>query len=215
MGDGDRRRRLAATVDGLDPVAGRAVHDAIARAEGPVRVQIAGRAGTGRSTVREHLEVSVREHLETSVREHLETSVRESLLSSAGVHLSVVTVDAPDVPDPVLDADVVVYVLPTRPDASSVHPADRAAVVAANPGCIVAVVAGGGARPDLGPTLPVHALDDPRFDAAVAECIAGAHRRRLDVFARTLAEIPASPAARDVLEAALDDAPTGTSGVHP
>ncbi|WP_226438279.1 hypothetical protein [Rhodococcus yananensis] len=207
MGDGDRRRRLAAAVDGLDPVAGRAVHDAIARAEGPVRVQIAGRAGTGRSTVREHLQVSV--------REHLEVSVRESLLSSAGVHLSVVTVDAPDVPDPVLDADVVVYVLPTRPDASSVHPADRAAVVAANPGCIVAVVAGGGARPDLGPTLPVHALDDPRFDAAVAECIAGAHRRRLDVFARTLAEIPASPAARDVLEAALDDAPTGTSGVHP
>lgn len=174
---------LAADVDRFDASAGRAIREAVARAVAPMRVQIAGRAGVGRA------------------------AARRSLPPLPGAEVSVVTVDSPDLPEPVLDADVVVYVLPVRPDPVSVHPADRAALTAVDPRRIVAVVAAGATvLPELTALAmaPARTLDDPALPDAVAGCAAGARAARLDAFTRTVAQIPASPRARDVIEAVLD-----------
>ncbi|MFF2111947.1 hypothetical protein [Rhodococcus koreensis] len=93
---------LAAEVAALDEAAGDRVRAAVAAFRAPVRVQTAGRAGVGRSTV-------------------------AAALTAGGVDGAVVeesdAVDVPGAPDPVLDGDVVVYVL-----VEAVRDADRDAV---------------------------------------------------------------------------------------
>ncbi|MEE2035298.1 hypothetical protein Q8814_24860, partial [Rhodococcus sp. CC-R104] len=104
-------QRLAAELDRLDADAGRTLHAALARRTAPLRIQVAGRAGTGRG----------------SVRRSLDTVLGDVVFEDA-------IVDAPDGPEPVLGGDVVVYVLPTRLDPVSVHPADRAALAGLDAG---------------------------------------------------------------------------------
>ncbi|MFE5699687.1 hypothetical protein, partial [Rhodococcus koreensis] len=93
---------LAAEVAALDEAGGDRVRAAVAAFRAPVRVQTAGRAGVGRSTV-------------------------AAALTAGGIDGAVVeesdAVDVPGAPDPVLDGDVVVYVL-----VEAVRDADRDAV---------------------------------------------------------------------------------------
>ncbi|MFE7421539.1 hypothetical protein [Rhodococcus sp. NPDC057529] len=90
---------LAAEVAALDEVAGDRVRAAVVAFGAPIRVQTAGRAGVGRSTV-------------------------AAALAAGGLAGAVVeeadAVDVPGAPDPVLDGDVVVYVL-----VEAVRDADR------------------------------------------------------------------------------------------
>ncbi|MEV5648181.1 hypothetical protein AB0L57_08015 [Nocardia sp. NPDC052254] len=87
--------QLVATVRvGADPLIADQLAAAAARHRRPLRIQLAGRAGAGRSTL-----------------------LRALALMSAE---ETAPVDRPGAPDPVLDADLVVYVL-----AGSLQPADR------------------------------------------------------------------------------------------
>ncbi|MBV6759303.1 hypothetical protein [Rhodococcus opacus] len=99
---GGKLTDLAAEVAALDEVAGDRVRAAVAAFGAPIRVQTAGRAGVGRSTV-------------------------AAALTAGGIDGAVVeeadAVDVPGAPDPVLDGDVVVYVL-----VEAVRDADRDAV---------------------------------------------------------------------------------------
>lgn len=177
-------RRLADEVDRLDPDAGRMLHGALAGYTAPLRIQVAGRAGVGRGNVQRALSV---------LPGAWESAAWESAL-----------VDVPGVPDPVLDADIVVYVLPTRLAPTSIHPADRRTLDTLDPRRVVVVVAGD--TPVSGLTTPVFVQDDPHLDATIADRVDGAHLLRLEDFVRTVAGIAASPQARDVIEAALEDA---------
>ncbi|MDV6283951.1 hypothetical protein [Rhodococcus jostii] len=98
---------LAELVAALDGVSGDRVRDAVAAFRAPIRVQTAGRAGVGRSTV-------------------------AAALTANGIAGAVVeeadAVDVPGAPDPTLDGDVVVYVL-----VESVRDADRDAVRTLDP----------------------------------------------------------------------------------
>ncbi|MEU6562204.1 hypothetical protein [Nocardia nova] len=87
--------QLVATVRvGADPRIADQLSAAVARYRRPLRIQVAGRAGAGRSTL-----------------------LRALALMSAE---ETAPVDEPGAPDPVLDADLVIYVL-----AGSLQPADR------------------------------------------------------------------------------------------
>lgn len=182
--DAESWHRLAGEVDRLDPNAGRMLHSALARYIAPLRIQVAGRAGVGRGDVQRAL---------SELPCPWESAASES-----------VVVDAPGIPDPVLDADVVVYVLPIRLDPTSVHPADQRTLDTLDPRRVVVVVAGDAAVPGL--AVPVFAHDDPYLDATITDRVHGAHVRRLEDFVRTVAGIAASPQARDVIEAALENA---------
>ncbi|BAH53474.1 hypothetical protein [Rhodococcus opacus] len=98
---------LAAEVAALDEVAGDRVRAAVAAFRAPIRVSTAGREGVGRSTV-------------------------AAALTAGGIDGAVVAesdaVDVPGAPDPVLDGDVVVYVL-----VEAVRDADRHAVRTLDP----------------------------------------------------------------------------------
>ncbi|GAF45967.1 hypothetical protein [Rhodococcus wratislaviensis] len=98
---------LAERVTALDGFAGDRVRGAVAAFRAPIRVQTAGRAGVGRSTV-------------------------AAALTANGIADAVVeesdAVDVPGAPDPTLDGDVVVYVL-----VESVRDADRDAVRTLDP----------------------------------------------------------------------------------
>jgi hypothetical protein len=170
--------RLAGEVDRLDPAAGRTLHSALARYTAPLRIQVAGRAGVGRDDV--------------------QRALPELPCASESA-----VVDAPGVPDPVLDADVVVYVLPTRLDPASVHPADQRTLETLDPRRVVVVVAGDTPVPCL--TVPVFVQDDPYLDTTITDRVDGAHSRRFEDFVRAVTRIAASPQARDVIEAALED----------
>ncbi|QYB02564.1 hypothetical protein I1A62_36055 [Rhodococcus sp. USK10] len=99
---GGKLTDLAAEVAALDEAAGDRVRAAVAAFGAPIRIQTAGRAGVGRSTV-------------------------AAALTAGGIDGTVVeeadAVDVPGAPDPVLDGDVVVYVL-----VEAVRDADRDAV---------------------------------------------------------------------------------------
>ncbi|MFD6897075.1 hypothetical protein ACFWB0_21345 [Rhodococcus sp. NPDC060086] len=177
-------RRLADEVDRLDPDAGRMLHAALAGYTAPLRIQVAGRAGVGRGNVQRALSV---------LPGAWESAAWESAL-----------VDVPGVPDPVLDADIVVYVLPTRLGPTSMHPADRRTLDTLDPRRVVVVVAGD--TPVSGLAAPVFVQDDPYLGATIAGRVDGAHLLRLEDFVCTVAGIAASPQARDVIEAALEDA---------
>ncbi len=93
---------------GSDPMIGRQVAEAIRRLRTPPRIQVAGRARSGRTTVRQAL----------------------TLLSAVETE----PVDEPGTPAPRLDGDLVVYVLagaPTPADRQALEsvPSDRALVV--------------------------------------------------------------------------------------
>ncbi|TCN50142.1 hypothetical protein EV641_113123 [Rhodococcus sp. SMB37] len=185
-------RRIADEVDRLDPDAGRMLHSALARHSAPLRIQVAGRAGVG--------------------REHVQRALTR-LCGLPGAWEPVV-VDAPGVPDPVLDADVMVYVLPARLDPTSVHPADRRFLETLDSRRVVVVVTVDRAVPGL--TMPVFVQDDPNLETTITDRVAGAYCRRFEDFVRTVAGIAASPQARDVIEAALEDvAASGLSVSEP
>ncbi|WP_408016041.1 hypothetical protein [Rhodococcus artemisiae] len=166
----------------MDPDAGRMLHSALARHSAPLRIQVAGRAGVGR------------EHVQCAL-------ARLCGLSRA---LEPAVVDVPGVSDPVLDADVMVYVLPARLDPTSVHPADRRFLETLDSRRVVVVVTGDRAVPGL--AMPVCAQDDPNLETMITDRVDGARSRRFEDFVRTVAGIAASPQARDVIEAALEDA---------
>lgn len=183
---GDMWHRLAGEVEQLDAHAGRALHVALREHASPLRIQVAGRAGTGRR------------------------AIARAVVAAAGpspVEVVVTVVDAPDTIDPVLGADVVVYVLPSRLDPADVHPADRTALSRVDPRRVVVVVTGAG-----GPVDPVAATlgtgvftaGDPALDDAIAARRDTAHLRRDEDLARIVAGIATTPAARDLIEAALD-----------
>ncbi|PQP22946.1 hypothetical protein [Rhodococcus opacus] len=98
---------LAERVAALDRVSGDRVRDAVAAFRAPIRVQTAGRAGVGRSTVAAALTVN---------------GIAGAVVEEADA------VDVPGAPDPTLDGDVVVYVL-----VESVRDADRDAVRTLDP----------------------------------------------------------------------------------
>lgn len=185
-------RRLAEQVDRLDADAGRVLHAALERHAGPLRIQVAGRAGTDRGEVRQRLGAKVAD----------------------GANFEDVTVDAPGSPDRALDGDVVVYVLPTRLDPASVHPADRAVLAGLDAGRVVAVLAGSGpVGEDVAAVtealatelqVPVFDAGDPGWQDAVADRLRSAHLHRDRELARTAAGTAACPAARDAIEAVLD-----------
>lgn len=103
-----RFAELFAAVSRADPGITDALRAAIAEADRPVAVQVAGRAGSGRSTVARALGVE---------------------------DVDFVTTDAIDGPDPVLDADVVVYVIAER-----LLDADRAALAMVRPANAIAIL---------------------------------------------------------------------------
>ncbi|MFC9766794.1 hypothetical protein [Rhodococcus jostii] len=111
MGSADTGGReladLAERVAALDGVSGDRVRDAVAAFRAPIRVQTAGRAGVGRSTVAAALTAN---------------GIADAVVEEADA------VDVPGAPDPTLDGDVVVYVL-----VESVRAADRDAVRTLDP----------------------------------------------------------------------------------
>ncbi|MCK0090661.1 hypothetical protein HCA61_06220 [Rhodococcus sp. HNM0563] len=173
----DPWRRIADEVDRLDPDAGRTLHSALARCTAPLRIQVAGRAGVGRADVQRAL---------------------------AGLPASPesAVIDVPGTPDPVLDADVVIYVLPSRLDPVTVHPADRRALAALDSRRVIVVVAGD--TPVRGLGASVFTRDDPNLEAVILDQLDRAHSGRFEDFVTSVAGIAASPQARDVIEAALE-----------
>lgn len=184
---GDLWHRLAVEVEKLDSAAGRAVHAAVREHGGPLRIQVAGRAGTGRRSVQNVV----------------------ASISAGEADVTGAVVDAPDAPDPLFDCDVVVYVLPNRLDPSSVHPADRSALSRIDPRRVVAVTGGPGEQADpIAATLGigVFTVEDPALADAVTARLANAFSHRDEHLVRTVAGIAAGPAARDLIEAAIDTA---------
>ncbi|MBC2642516.1 MULTISPECIES: hypothetical protein [unclassified Rhodococcus (in: high G+C Gram-positive bacteria)] len=208
---GGKLAELAGDVASRDRTAGDRVREAVAAFRAPIRVQTAGRAGVGRSTVAAAL--------------------------TAGTIPGVVVeetdpVDVPGAPDPVLDADVVVYVV-----VETVRDADRDAVRPLDPAQTFFVLnksdtvgesrapadawAAATARAaecatESGlPALPLigtlATAGDPNsgidaVSAAVADRAARTRARRADTLLTSLRSLAArSAAARDVLEAYLAD----------
>ncbi len=189
---GDLWHRLAVEVEKVDSVAGSAVRAAVGERTAPLRIQVAGREGTGRRSVERVVAVSVG---------------AESVGVDIGVEVTGVVVDAPGEPDPVFDADVVVYVLPIRLDPASVHPADRSALARIDVRRLVVVAGGPGDQADpIAATLGVGVFtaDDPALSGAVATRLDAAFGHREEHLVRTVAGIAAVPAARDLIEAAID-----------
>ncbi|NLU83709.1 hypothetical protein [Rhodococcus sp. HNM0569] len=122
---------LAAALPGADAhAAAQAAH--VLRA--PVRIQIAGRAGVGRTTLARVLGTRRDAHVEVAA-----------------------PVDAPGAPDPVLDAEVVVYVF-----VDGVRDADRAALRKLDPAGAITVLG----KVD---TMPDRAAADAAADACRAD----------------------------------------------
>ncbi|HET8993122.1 MULTISPECIES: hypothetical protein [unclassified Rhodococcus (in: high G+C Gram-positive bacteria)] len=174
----DPWHRIADEVDRLDPDAGRTLHSALARCTAPLRIQVAGRAGVGRADV-------------------------QRTLAGLPASSEAAVIDVPGTPDPVLDADVVIYVLPSRLDPVSVHPADRRALAALDSRRVIVVVAGDTAVQGL--VASVFTRDDPNLEAVLLERLDRADSGRFEDFVTTVAGIAASPQARDVIEAALEN----------
>jgi len=192
---GDGWYHLADEVERLDTQAGRALRAALARHTEPLRVQVAGRAGTG--------------------RENVEAAVRSAVPDD--VEITAVILDAPSGPDPVLDADVLVLVVPRRPVA---HPADRTAADGATPERLLVVVPGAGEPDRLAVAAalavpPEHALAGPPPHApyppddalaqALAACLSEARHSRELLLARTAAGLAVAPTVRDRVEDVLDE----------
>lgn len=98
---------LVAVVDGLDPTAAQVLRAAVAQFFAPICVQVAGRAGVGRTSV-------------------------VSVLARGGIDaVETSGIDVPGAADPNLDGDVVVYVL-----VDSVRAADAAALIVVGPTAI-------------------------------------------------------------------------------
>ncbi|MEN0140190.1 MAG: hypothetical protein AAGC80_33895 [Rhodococcus sp. (in: high G+C Gram-positive bacteria)] len=191
---------LATEVAALDEAAGERVRAAVAAFRAPIRISTAGREGVGRSTV-------------------------AAALTAGGIDGAVVeesdAVDVPGAPDPVLDGDVVVYVL-----VEAVRDADRDAVRTLDPAQALFVLnkadtLGGRATAiaraaecsDEGglPALPLIATlatagTSPEsgiaaVSAAVADRVARARARRGEILLNTLrSQAARSLASRDVLE---------------
>lgn len=96
-----RWRQIVEDIGRFDAGAGRQAQCALERHDAPLRVQIAGRGGAVRPTLRTAVESAV----------------------AAVAHVEAAELDSPDRPEPVLDADVVLLVLAAR-----AHPADLAAL---------------------------------------------------------------------------------------
>ena len=197
---GELWHHLAAQVEQLDAQAGRLIRRALAEHTAALRVQVAGRAGTGRESV------------EAQVRELL---LRRVDIEGGQVDAAVagVAVDTPDGPDPVLDAELVVYVVPRRLDAAVAHPTDRAALAAVDPRRVVLVVTGG--TDDLECALVARATGVPpdqvvavRDEERLAEPLAAravvARGLRDEELARVVAGVPAAPQVRELVEQTLD-----------
>ena len=181
---------IAAAAD-IAGAAGQALADATA----PIRIQVAGRAGVGRTTVVGVLERAGFAHV-------TETSA----------------VDAPGSPDPVLDGDVVVYVLsgsPRTPDVDALRRAPRTGTVAlVNKADLltswaVALRIAAECESETGvPTLPLvgRAAGPGTADgvgaatAAVAARVGAARARRDRAVLAAVAEAAAQGPDRDVLE---------------
>ena len=186
---------LAARVERLDAQAGRALRRALAEHAAPMRVQVAGRVGTGRELV----EVRVQESVGDEV--------------SVGALVVGVAVDRPDGPDPVLDADLVVYVVPRRPDPTVAHPADRAALAAVDPRRVVLVVSGEVPAVECAVIARSLGVAQDRTVASGEEqlvvellvsCAAVARRLRDEQLTRAAAAVPATPQVRELVEQVLD-----------
>ncbi|WP_016694533.1 hypothetical protein [Rhodococcus rhodochrous] len=197
---GELWHHLAAQVEQLDAQAGRLIRRALAEHTAALRVQVAGRAGTGR----ESIEAQVRELLLRRV----EIEGGEVDAAVAGV-----AVDTPDGPDPVLDADLVVYVVPRRLDPAVAHPADRAALAAVDPRRVVLVVSGESDDAECAAVacavgVPPHQVVADRDEELLAESVAAravvVRRLRDEEFARVVAGVPAAPQVRELVEQALD-----------
>ncbi|MBS9375289.1 hypothetical protein [Rhodococcus sp. B50] len=191
---GDLWHRLAAQVEQLDAEAGRALRSALAGHAAALRVQVAGRAGTGREVV------------EARVRESLPEASADAIVVGAAV-------DTPDGPDPVLDADLLVYVVPRRLDPAVVHPADRAALATVDPRRIVLVVSGGAAAAEcavvaratgVAPGQVVAVRAEELLAELIAARAAVARGLRDEELARAAAGIPAAPQVRELVEHTLD-----------
>lgn len=183
--------RIAADIGG-------AARQALDAATLPIRIQVAGRAGVGRTAV-----VGV-----------LERAGFGSVTEASAV-------DAPGADDPVLDGDVVVYVLsgaPRTPDVDALRRAPRDATVAlVNKADLlaswgVALRIAGECEAETGVrTLPLVGREtapgspDGVTDAAaaVAACVHGAQARRGRAALKTLAEAAARGPDRDILESYL------------
>ncbi len=187
---GDLWHRLAGDVERLDSIAGRALHAVLRDRAAPLRIQVAGRAGTGFRSVRD--------------------AVRVSVGAGSTVEVAGVAVDVPDTADPVFDGDVVVYAVPVRLDPASVHPADRSSLSHIDARRVVVVVVGGTDEhvDPIAATLGLgaFAVGDPALTDAIAARLAAASRLRDEHLVRVVAGIAATPAARDLIEAALDAA---------
>src|SRR5574340_381830 len=122
--DAEMLSGLADEVSGLHADAGRNVHAVINRGAAPIRIQVSGRSGVGKTTVVRALGL-----LEgTSPPEGAGWPEGIEAVETGGV-------DSPGVDDPRLDADVVIYVL-----ADSVRAPDRAALARVDPNRAVGVL---------------------------------------------------------------------------
>ncbi|AUM18459.1 MULTISPECIES: hypothetical protein [Rhodococcus] len=194
-----RWRQIVEDIGRFDAGAGRQAQCALERHDAPLRVQIAGRGGAVRPTLRTAVESAV------ATVAHVEAA-----------HVEAAELDSPDRPEPVLDADVVLLVLAAR-----AHPADLAALArSADPAApvpgrderLVVVLDRTEGLDDADAAFARAAAQVRRpvlapgsAPAAVADRLGSARRRRAAALARDLAGIAAGPRARDVIEAALDD----------
>lgn len=194
-----RWRQIVEDIGRFDAGAGRQAQCALERHDAPLRVQIAGRGGAVRPTLRTAVESAV------ATVAHVEAA-----------HVEAAELDSPDRPEPVLDADVVLLVLAAR-----AHPADLAALArSADPAApvpgrderLVVVLDRTEGLDDADAAFARAAAQVRRpvlapgsAPAAVADWLGSARRRRAAALARDLAGIAAGPRVRDVIEAALDD----------
>ncbi|ATQ29443.1 hypothetical protein CS378_12390 [Rhodococcus ruber] len=199
-----RWRQIVEDIGRFDAGAGRQAQCALERHDAPLRVQIAGRGGAVRPTLRTAVESAV------ATVAHVEAAHVEA------AHVEAAELDSPDRPEPVLDADVVLLVLAAR-----AHPADLAALArSADPAApvpgrderLVVVLDRTEGLDDADAAFARAAAQVRRpvlapgsAPAAVADRLGSARRRRAAALARDLAGIAAGPRARDVIEAALDD----------
>lgn len=106
-----RLRSLASSVSERDPVSGREIELALDRCFAPIRVQVSGRVGVGKSSVRAVLTSS-------TVPAFTDVEITETA-----------AMDVPSAPDPDLDGDVVVYVLTSGAQKADVDAVTSASLV--------------------------------------------------------------------------------------
>ncbi|WP_430334276.1 hypothetical protein [Rhodococcus sp. ACT016] len=177
---------------------GGAAREALGEATAPIRIQVAGRAGVGRTTVVEVLE-----------------------RAGFGDVIETTPVDAPGAADPVLDGDVVVYVLsgaPRTPDVAALRRTSHGGTVALlnkadllTSWAVALRIATECETETAVPTLPLVARAPGRgtpdgvsaATAAVAARVRIARARRARTVLATVAEAAARGTDRDVLESYL------------